>query len=68
MAARAAGRSRAPVCRLLGIDAPIVCVAFGPWDEVDLAAAVCRAGGLGSLGTAVRPFRNCGSRGSGRGG
>ncbi|MFJ8212596.1 NAD(P)H-dependent flavin oxidoreductase [Streptomyces sp. NPDC096033] len=45
-----------PVCRLLGIDAPIVCAAFGPWDEVDLAAAVCRAGGLGSLGTAVRPL------------
>ncbi|WP_030302273.1 NAD(P)H-dependent flavin oxidoreductase [Streptomyces katrae] len=45
-----------PVCRLLGIDAPVVCAAFGPWDEVDLAAAVCRAGGLGSLGTAVRPL------------
>ncbi|MFF5701116.1 NAD(P)H-dependent flavin oxidoreductase [Streptomyces sp. NPDC012794] len=45
-----------PVCRLLGIDAPIVCAPFGPWDEVDLAAAVCRAGGLGSLGTAVRPL------------
>ncbi|MEV6727584.1 MULTISPECIES: nitronate monooxygenase [unclassified Streptomyces] len=45
-----------PVCRLLGIDAPVVCAAFGPWEEVDLAAAVCRAGGLGSLGTAVRPL------------
>ncbi|WP_426367329.1 NAD(P)H-dependent flavin oxidoreductase [Streptomyces sp. E-08] len=45
-----------PVCRLLGIDTPIVCAPFGPWDEVDLAAAVCRAGGLGSLGTAVRPL------------
>ncbi|MFI6147499.1 NAD(P)H-dependent flavin oxidoreductase [Streptomyces sp. NPDC051109] len=45
-----------PVCRLLGIDAPIVCAPFGPWDEVDLAAAVCAAGGLGSLGTAVRPL------------
>ncbi|WP_327360007.1 NAD(P)H-dependent flavin oxidoreductase [Streptomyces sp. NBC_01296] len=45
-----------PVCRLLGIDAPIICAAFGPWDEVDLAAAVCRPGGLGSLGTAVRPL------------
>ncbi|WP_406261816.1 NAD(P)H-dependent flavin oxidoreductase [Actinacidiphila glaucinigra] len=27
---------------------------FGPWDEVALAAAVCEAGGLGSLGTAAR--------------
>lgn len=45
-----------PACRLLGIDAPIVCAPFGPWDEVDLAAAVCGAGGLGSLGTAVRPL------------
>jgi nitronate monooxygenase/enoyl-[acyl-carrier protein] reductase II len=27
---------------------------FGPWDEVQLAAAVCHGGGLGSLGTAVR--------------
>ncbi|WP_208834804.1 nitronate monooxygenase [Streptomyces vinaceus] len=45
-----------PVCRSLGIDAPIICAPFGPWDEVDLAAAVCQAGGLGSLGTAVRPL------------
>ncbi|WP_225637783.1 NAD(P)H-dependent flavin oxidoreductase [Streptomyces solaniscabiei] len=43
-----------PLCRLLGIDVPVLCAAFGPWDEVDLAAAVCRAGGLGSLGTAMR--------------
>lgn len=26
---------------------------FGPWKQVELAAAVCAAGGLGSLGTAV---------------
>ncbi|GCB52908.1 nitronate monooxygenase family protein [Streptomyces sp. NL15-2K] len=43
-----------PVCELLGIEVPIVCAAFGPWEEVGLAAAVCEAGGLGSLGTAVR--------------
>ena len=43
-----------PVCRLLGIDAPIVCAPFGPWEEVDLAAAVCEAGALGSLGTGLR--------------
>ena len=44
-----------PVCDLLGLDTPIVCAPFGPWAQVDLAAAVCRAGALGSLGTAVRP-------------
>ena len=43
-----------PLCDLLGIDIPIVLAPFGPWDQVDLAAAVCNAGGLGSLGTAVR--------------
>ena len=45
---------RTPVCDLLGIDVPIVLAPFGPWEQVELAAAVCRAGGLGSLGTAVR--------------
>src|SRR5262245_53088509 len=43
------------LCALLGIDVPIVLAPFGPWDEVRLAAAVCNAGALGSLGTAVRP-------------
>jgi nitronate monooxygenase/enoyl-[acyl-carrier protein] reductase II len=47
---------RTPVCELLGIDVPIMCAPFGPWDEVELAAAVCNAGALGSLGTAVRPL------------
>lgn len=47
---------RTHVCDLLGIDVPLICAPFGPWDEVDLAAAVCEAGGLGSLGTAVRPL------------
>ena len=43
-----------PLCDLLGIDIPIVLAPFGPWDQVELAAAVSNAGGLGSLGTAVR--------------
>ncbi|MEV6316617.1 nitronate monooxygenase [Streptomyces sp. NPDC051776] len=43
-----------PVCDLLGIDVPLICAPLGPWEEVGLAAAVCEAGGLGSLGTAVR--------------
>ncbi len=45
---------RTPLCDLLGIDVPVLCAPFGPWDEVELAAAVCEAGGLGALGTAVR--------------
>jgi enoyl-[acyl-carrier protein] reductase II len=43
------------LCEVLDIDIPIICAPFGPWDSVDVAAAVCAAGGLGSLGTAVRP-------------
>ncbi|HET6651802.1 MAG TPA: nitronate monooxygenase [Nocardioides sp.] len=42
------------LCSLLGIDLPLVLAPFGPWDQVRLAAAVSNAGGLGSLGTAVR--------------
>jgi nitronate monooxygenase/enoyl-[acyl-carrier protein] reductase II len=45
---------RTPVCQLLGIDVPIVLAPFGPWEQVELAAAVSNAGGLGSVGTAVR--------------
>ena len=43
------------LCDLLNIEVPIVLAPFGPWDQVDLAAAVCGAGALGSVGTAVRP-------------
>src|SRR5919199_5132452 len=42
------------LCSLLGIDVPIVLAPFGPWEQVDLAAAVSNAGGFGSVGTAVR--------------
>jgi enoyl-[acyl-carrier protein] reductase II len=42
------------LCDLLGIEAPIILAPFGPWDEVELAAAVSSAGALGSLGTALR--------------
>jgi NAD(P)H-dependent flavin oxidoreductase YrpB (nitropropane dioxygenase family) len=40
--------------QLLDIDLPIVLAPFGPWDQVELAAAVCEAGAMGSVGTAVR--------------
>jgi nitronate monooxygenase/enoyl-[acyl-carrier protein] reductase II len=46
---------RTRLCDVLGIEVPIIAAPFGPWDSVELAAAVCRAGALGSLGTAVRP-------------
>jgi nitronate monooxygenase/enoyl-[acyl-carrier protein] reductase II len=38
----------------LGIEVPVVLAPFGPWEQVELAAAVSGAGGLGSLGTALR--------------
>jgi enoyl-[acyl-carrier protein] reductase II len=41
-------------CSLLGIDVPVVLAPFGPWEQVEVAAAVSNAGGLGSVGTAVR--------------
>ncbi|TDE02426.1 NAD(P)H-dependent flavin oxidoreductase [Jiangella asiatica] len=47
---------RTPLCDVLGIDVPVICAPFGPWEQVELAAAVCEAGGLGSLGTAVTPL------------
>jgi enoyl-[acyl-carrier protein] reductase II len=46
---------RTPLCDLLGIEVPIICAPFGPWHQVDLAAAVCEAGGLGSVGSVLRP-------------
>jgi enoyl-[acyl-carrier protein] reductase II len=45
---------RTPLCDRLGIDVPIVGAPFGPWDQVDLAAAICEAGALGSVGAALR--------------
>jgi nitronate monooxygenase/enoyl-[acyl-carrier protein] reductase II len=46
---------RTPLCDLLGIEHPIICAPFGPWSQVELAAAVSEAGALGGLGTAVVP-------------
>jgi NADPH:quinone reductase-like Zn-dependent oxidoreductase len=45
---------RTKLCDVLGIDVPILLAPFGPWDQVDLAAAVGQAGALGQLGTALR--------------
>jgi enoyl-[acyl-carrier protein] reductase II len=46
---------KTPLCDLLGVDVPIICAPFGPWNQVDLAAAVCEAGGLGSVGSVLHP-------------
>jgi nitronate monooxygenase/enoyl-[acyl-carrier protein] reductase II len=40
--------------RLLGIDHPVIQASIGPWDAVELAAAVSNAGGLGTIGTATK--------------
>jgi enoyl-[acyl-carrier protein] reductase II len=45
---------RTRLCELLGISVPIVLAPFDPWEQVELAAAVCESGALGSLGTALR--------------
>jgi enoyl-[acyl-carrier protein] reductase II len=39
---------------LLGIEAPIIQGSLGPWSSVGLTAAICEAGALGTLGTAIR--------------
>jgi len=45
---------RTPLTERLGIEAPIVQGSLGPWTSVRLTAAICEAGALGTLGTALR--------------
>jgi enoyl-[acyl-carrier protein] reductase II len=45
---------RTPLCERLGIEVPVIAAPFGPWEQVELAAAVSEAGALGSVGTALR--------------
>jgi len=45
---------RTPVCDVLGIDVPIMQGSIGPWTNAELPAAVSDAGGLGSIGTALK--------------
>lgn len=47
---------RTRLCDVLGIELPVIGAPYGPYEQVDLAAAVSGAGALGSLGTAVRPL------------
>ena len=44
---------RTPLCDLLGIEHPVMQGSPGPWSSPALTAAICEAGGLGSLGTAL---------------
>jgi enoyl-[acyl-carrier protein] reductase II len=48
------GVLRTPLCGLLGLEVPIVGAPFGPWQQVELAAAISKAGALGSVGTGLR--------------
>jgi nitronate monooxygenase/enoyl-[acyl-carrier protein] reductase II len=45
---------RTALTERLGIEAPIIQGSLGPWTSVRLTAAVCEAGALGTLGTAIR--------------
>ena len=45
---------RTPVCDVLGIDAPVMQGSIGPWTNAELPAAVSEAGGLGSIGSALK--------------
>lgn len=47
---------RTAFCELVGVEHPVMHASFGPWSSVELAAAVSTAGGLGSYGTAMRPY------------
>lgn len=46
---------RTPLCDLLGIEFPVIQAGMGPFTAAELVAAVCNAGGLGSLGASQRP-------------
>ena len=49
---------RTPVCDLLGIDLPIVLGGMGSAASAPLVAAVCEAGGLGTIGLAAFKAEN----------
>ena len=49
---------RTRLCNLLGIEFPIIQAGMGVFTSAELVAAVSNAGGLGSLGTGLRPVEN----------
>jgi enoyl-[acyl-carrier protein] reductase II len=42
------------LCELLDIEHPVIQASIGPWSSAELVAAVCNAGGLGSIGTSLQ--------------
>jgi enoyl-[acyl-carrier protein] reductase II len=46
------------LCNLLGIESPIIQAAIAPYTSAQLVAAVSNAGGLGSVGSALRSTDN----------
>jgi nitronate monooxygenase/enoyl-[acyl-carrier protein] reductase II len=46
------------LCNLLGIESPIIQAAIAPYTSAELVAAVSNAGGLGSVGSALRSTDN----------
>ena len=49
------------LCELLGIEFPIIQAGMGVFTSAELVAAVSNAGGLGSLGTGLRPIESLNS-------
>ena len=56
---------RTPLCDVLGLDVPILCAPFGPWDEVELAAAVCMPAASAASARHCDASRNCATSGPG---
>ncbi len=46
------------LCNLVGIESPIIQAAIAPYTSAELVAAVSNAGGLGSIGSALRSTDN----------
>jgi enoyl-[acyl-carrier protein] reductase II len=46
------------LCTVLGIESPVIQAAIAPYTSAELVAAVSNAGGLGSIGSALRPIDN----------
>jgi enoyl-[acyl-carrier protein] reductase II len=49
---------RTDLCTVLGIESPIIQAAIAPYTSAELVAAVSNAGGLGSIGSALRSTDN----------
>jgi enoyl-[acyl-carrier protein] reductase II len=50
------------LCDLLGIEVPVIQAGMGVFTSAELVGAVSNAGGLGSLGTGLRPVESLRSK------